>query len=445
MKNLLLASIMIYFAISLCVAQALSAEASTKPNIVVILADDLGVECLTPYGGTGHTTPNIDKLAAQGMRFTHCFSNPACSHSRANLLTGCYPFKNGVKEVIYDVERHKNTYLHTDQPSFARQIKKAGYTTAIAGKWQLAFLYQRNTINDFGFDQYQCWQIFKSDKTKTRRFHTPYFIKNGTLINETIKNRFGPDVNAEFLIDFIKTSAAEEKPFLAYYTSLLPHFPWVPTPESKDQDYQLPKATHKGNPKFFPDMVTYLDKNVGRIMKTLDELGIAENTILIFLADNGTDRGLKNSWGDGKRIAGGKGTMTDRGTHVPLIVRWPGQIKAGTTCDDLIDFSDLFPTLCQLAGVPLPEEKIHGRSFLPQLLGKPGNPREWVHIQDKNNRHLRSKTYILTNKNQLRPVVKIWEPPAKPNQNKYPEKEQAARTKLQAAFNKLDQQSQGEK
>ena len=295
---------------------------------MIILADDLGIECLSSYGGT-HETPNIDKLAAQGMRFTHCFSNPYCSPSRANLLTGRYPFKNGLKQVIFDEKAHANTYLHTDQPSFARQLNKAGYTTAIAGKWQLSFLHQRNTVNDFGFDQYQCWQIFrKHDKSKTRRFLHPWFNRNGTVIADEIKDRYGPEVNVEFLIDFIKINAAKHKPFLAYYTCLLPHFPWVPTPDSEDQNYKLPRATHKGNPKYFPDMVTYLDRNVGLLMQSLEESGIADDTVLIFLADNGTDRDLKNQWGEGKTIKGGKGTMTDRGTRVPLIVRWPKHIQA---------------------------------------------------------------------------------------------------------------------
>ncbi|MCF7955301.1 MAG: sulfatase-like hydrolase/transferase [Phycisphaerae bacterium] len=435
---------LIRISVVLCVAVLIaasnndSAKAASKPNIVVILADDLGIECLSTYGGTSHQTPNIDQLATQGMRFTNCFSNPYCSPSRASLLSGRYPFKNGLKRVIFNEQAHANIYLHTDQPSFARQLKKSGYTTAIAGKWHLCFLHQRNTINDFGFDQYQCWQIFNEDKLRTRRFHTPHFNRNGKLIAEQIKDRYGPEVNVEFLIDFIKTNAAKKQPFLAYYTCLLPHFPWVPTPFSKDQDYELTNARPKGNPKYFPDMVRYLDKNVGRMMQALQELDIVDNTVFIFLADNGTDRDLMNNWGDGKSIKGGKGSMTDRGTHVPLIVRWPGHIKDGTVNDDLIDFSDLFPTLCELAGAPLPEEQLHGRSFLPQLLGKPAKPRQWVHVQDKDDRYIRSKEYILNNKNQLRPVVKIWQDPAKANQNKYPAKEQAARKKLEAVFDKLN-------
>lgn len=339
--------------------------------------------------------------------------------------------------MIYDVKAHADIYLHTDQPSFARQLKKAGYTTAIAGKWQLSFLHQRNTVSDFGFDQYQCWQIFNENNKKTDRYYSPCLNRNGELIAEEIKDRYGPDVNVEFLIDFIKSSMKKKQTFLAYYTCLLPHYPWVPTPDSADQSYRPKSAADKGSSKYFPDMVKYLDKNVGRIMQTLEDQGIADNTVFFFLADNGTDKYITNNWGDDKKIHGGKGTMTDRGTHVPLIVRWPNHIKAGATCDDLTDLSDFMPTLCELAGAPLPEDEINGQSFVPQLLGKAGTPREWIHVQNKNNRHVRSKDYILNNKNQLRPVVEIWEDPAKPDQNIYPEKEQTARKELQAVFDKL--------
>lgn len=418
-----------------------AAEPTRPPNIVIILADDLGIECLSLYGGLSHKTPNIDKLASQGMTFSHCFSNPTCSPSRATLLTGRYSFQHGVKEVIWNEKRHANTFLKTHQPSFARQLKQAGYATEIAGKWQLSFLHQRNTITEFGFDAYQCWQIFRDDGSKTRRFHKPHFNRNGQVISEQIADRYGPDVNADFLIDFIQTQAKRDRPFLAYYTCLLPHFPWVPTPDSTHQNYQPPNPMHKGDPKYFPDMVRYLDKQVGRIMKAVDDTGAGDNTVFMFLADNGTDQELWNRWGDGVDVLGGKGSMTDRGTRVPLIVRWPSKIKAGSTCADLIDFSDLLPTLCDLAQAKRPVETIHGRSFAPQLLGRPGNPRPWVHIQDKNARHLRSQDFILNNKNQLRPVVGIGQPPAKPNTNRQPEKERAAREALQAVFDELDRPS----
>ncbi len=404
-----------------------------KPNIVVILADDLGIECLKSYGGTSHETPNIDELARQGMRFTRCFSNPFCSPSRASLLTGRYPFKNGLKTVLHS-RAQENLYLHPDQPSFARQLKQAGYATGLAGKWHLSLLHKHNTIRDFGFDQYQSWQIFDEKGRKTTRYHQPHLNRNGTIIADEVKERYGPEVNLEFLLDFMKTNAAKKQPFLAYLTTVLPHYPWEPTPDSAEKGYRQPDPEHKGDLKYFPDMVAYLDKNVGRVLRTLDELGIADNTIVMFLADNGTDRDLVNLWGDGVKVRGGKGTLTDRGTHVPLLVRWPGHIQAGSKCDDLIDFSDFLPTLCELAGAPLPAVEIHGRSFAPQLLGKPGNPREWIHIQHEGQRQVRNSEYMLNNKGRLQRVVELG---GKPAEAADPGKDAAARKSLQAVFDRL--------
>lgn len=408
-----------------------------KPNFLVILADDLGIESLSAYGGKSHQTPHVDRLAASGIKFTHCFSNPYCSPSRGTLITGRYPFLNGLKEVLFDGKRQANTFLHPDQPSFARQLKQAGYATALGGKWHVSLEHRHNTIRDFGFDHYVTWQIFRDDNTKTERYYEPHYIQDGENISHRIKDRFGPDVSVEFLIDFIKASAARRQPFLAYYSSILPHFPWVPTPDSTEQPAAVKTRNDVGDPKFFPDMVRYLDKQIGQLLQTLDETGVAKNTIVLFLADNGTDHRLTSQWGEGRTIQGGKGTMTDRGTRVPLLVRWPGRIAPGSTCADLVDFSDFLPTLCELAGAPLPAAALHGRSFAPQLLGRPGAPREWVHVQDKEARYLRSKDFILTNRNQLRPVVEIWETEPKTATITETDQTRAARKTLQAAFDAL--------
>jgi len=408
----------------------------TKPNVVFILADDLGVECLSAYGGTSHKTPNIDRLAKEGMRFTKSFSHPFCSPSRGSLLTGRYPFQNGLKVVLHS-KKQENIYLKTSQPSFPRQLKQHGYATQIVGKWHVSLEHKHNTIREFGFDHYQTWGIFDEKGEKTTRFWNPYLLRDDRIIAAEIKNRYGPDVDLEVYLDFIKTNAKAEKPFLAYYSTCLPHYPWEPTPDSKEKTYRAPNSDHKGDPKYFPDMLAYLDKQIGSMLQTLDDLGIADNTIIIFLADNGTDTGLINQWGEGKSIAGGKGTMTDRGTHVPLLIRWPGKIKAGSVCEDLVDFTDFLPTLCELTGAKLPEPSIHGRSFAPQLLGQPGQPREWIHIQNGDNRQLRNHDYMLTDKDQLRRVVPLWEDPAKPNENSDPVKDAAVRKSLQAVFEAL--------
>jgi arylsulfatase A len=418
-----------------CVVSAAETP-GTKPNVVFILADDLGVECLSAYGGTSHKTPNIDRLAKEGMRFTKSFSHPFCSPSRGSLLTGRYPFQNGLKVVLHS-KKQENIYLKPSQPSFPRQLKQHGYATQIVGKWHVSLEHKHNTIREFGFDHYQTWGIFDEKGEKTTRFWNPYLLRDDRIIAAEIKNRYGPDVDLEVYLDFIKTNAKAKKPFLAYYSTCLPHYPWEPTPDSKEKTYRAPNSDHKGDPKYFPDMLAYLDKQIGSMLQTLDDLGIADNTIIIFLADNGTDTGLINQWGEGKSIAGGKGTMTDRGTHVPLLIRWPGKIKAGSVCEDLVDFTDFLPTLCELTGAKLPEPSIHGRSFAPQLLGQPGQPREWIHIQNGDNRQLRNHDYMLTDKDQLRRVVPLWEDPAQPNENRDPEKEAAVRKSLQAIFEAL--------
>jgi len=407
-----------------------------KPNVLLILADDLGLECLSSYGGTSHQTPNLDRLAKEGMRFTHCFANPLCSPSRAQLLTGRYPFLNGLK-VVLSSKKQEDIFLRPSQPSFPRQLKQHGYATQIVGKWHVSLEHKHDTIRDFGFDHYQTWSIFDDRGQKTTRYWNPYQLRDGRVIAEEVRKRYGPDVDLETHLDFIRKCAQEQKPFLAFYSTYLPHYPWEPTPDSKEQGYRAPDVAHKGDAKYFPEMVAYLDRQIGAMLRTLDELGVADDTIVIFLADNGTDVGLRHQWGDGRVIAGGKGTMTDRGTRVPLIVRWPGRIEAAGTCTDLIDLSDFLPTLCALTGAPLPAARIHGRSFAPQLLGQPGQPREWVHIQNANNRQVRDREFMLNNQGELRRVVELWEDPAKPDANTDPAKEAAARKKLQAIFDEL--------
>jgi len=370
------------------------ASAAQRPNIVLIMADDLGMECVQAYGGRSYQTPHIDRLAREGMRFTRCFANPYCSPSRAQLLTGRYPLHNGMRRVIYDPQRHREFLDPKQETGFANLLKSAGYKTAMAGKWQVSFLYERDTVRDFGFDEYQCWKIVDSAGTRNSRFAAPVFVRNGKTLEEELAGKYGPNVNAEFLIDFMRRN--KERPFLVYYAMLLPHFPWEPTPHSDEPLKKSP--TRMGDPKYFPDMVAYMDHLVGRIVKAVDDLSLSDNTIILFTADNGTQRGLKSKWSDGqttRTIVGGKGMLTDAGTHVPLVVRWPKHIKPGAKCEELVDLSDFLPTFVELVRAKLPEKRINGRSFLPQLLGKSSEPRQWVHIQDKGRRYVRSKRFML--------------------------------------------------
>lgn len=414
--------------------------AAERPNVVVILADDLGVEGVGCYGGQSYETPNIDRLAAGGVRFTHCFSNPLCSPSRAELLTGREPLHNGISRVIYDVKRHRE-YLDPDREQIvANLFQNAGYATAMAGKWQLSFLHERDTINTFGFDEYQAWQIFRDDE-KTSRFANPSLRLNGTL-RPVVDGGYGPDENCAFVNDFIRRH--REEPFFVYYACLLPHYPWEPTPNSSDP--LKPAADGLGDKKYFPDMVAYLDTIVGRIVANLEELGLRKNTLVLFVADNGTDRRLTSAWSDGSRnanVVGGKGTMTDAGTHVPMIANWPKRIQPGV-CDDLVELCDILPTLGSICRLEPPKNPINGVSFAPQLglsLDEVTR-RQWVHVQNMKQRHVRSRRFILGNDGNMRPVVGIGEKRADTISDVLSAENAAEKAKLRAALEHVEQFSQ---
>lgn len=405
-------------------------KSSGRPNIVMIMADDLGYECLQCYGGRSYPTPHLNKLAAEGMKFTHCFSSPYCSPSRAQLLTGRYPLHNGIKRVIYDPKRHREFLDPKRETSFANLLHDAGYTTAIAGKWQISFFFEHDTVRDFGFDDYQCWKIVDANHERNSRYANPVFIRNGKILEQELGGKYGPDVNVEFLIDFMKEN--RDRPFLVYYPMLLPHFPWEPTPDSKTPLRESP--TGMGESRYFPDMVAYMDKLVGRITDAVDQLGLKENTLILFTGDNGTQKPLVSRWGpDNRMVLGGKAEPSDAGSRVPLLARWPGKIKPNSVCHDLVDFSDFLPTFVDLGQSELPTKKIDGRSFSAQLFSQPGTPRQWVHVQKEDVRYVRSRDWILTDKNELRPVVELGMPPAHPVPSPgTPEQEQIRKELTQA-------------
>lgn len=339
-----------------------------RPNIILILADDLGFECIGANGGTSYQTPHIDKLAAQGMRWENCHSQPLCTPSRVQIMTGQYNVRNYTRFGVLDREL----------VSFANIFNDAGYKTAVAGKWQLGK--QKDSPQHFGFEESCLWQqtLPRTDEEgHDTRFSNPTLEFNGEVRHFT-NGEFGPDIVSDFICDFIEENKNE--PFFAYYPMLLTHCPFVPTPDSEDYDPADPGSlSYKGESKYFPDMVAYMDKLVGKIVSKVEELGLSENTLIIFTGDNGTDQPIVSMF-KGSEYPGGKGKTTDNGTHVPLIVRWDNSIEEGTECMDLVDFSDFLPTLCDVADIEIPTQlKIDGRSFLPQLLCEKGNPREWIY------------------------------------------------------------------
>lgn len=342
-------------------AQQLNAKSSDRPNIVLIMADDLGYECIGANGGTSYETPVLDKLAAEGMRFEHGYSQPLCTPSRVQIMTGIYNVRNYVRFGVLD----KN------ETTFANLLRDAGYATCVAGKWQL--LGDFAGPGRFGFDEYCLWQLNR----RPGRYPNPGLEINGKQVDYA-GGEYGPSVATDFICDFI--ARKQDRPFLVYYPMILTHCPFEPTPDSPDWDASSKGSpTYKGDAKYFGDMVTYMDKVVGRIVAKLEEHGLRENTLILFTGDNGTDAPVVSMMGD-RKVKAGKGNMSDNGTRVPLIANWPGTIPTGRVCQDLVDFSDFLPTMCQAAGVSVPQElKIDGRSFLPQLKGDNGDPRDWIY------------------------------------------------------------------
>ena len=336
------------------------------PNIVLIMADDLGAETIGCYGGKDYRTPRLDQLAAKGVRFENCFSQPICNPSRVQLMTGRYNQRN------YE----GFGYLNPKEISFGKLLRDAGYATCIAGKWQLGG--NADTINDFGFDEHCLWNMNRyqrkavdagQPKSWLNRYWASTFYQNGKWV-EHGKEIYGPDVCANFIGNFI--GRHKKRPFLIYYPMILPHDPFEPTPDSR-------KRGGKDKKQNFTDMVEYMDKIVGKVVDDLKRHGVWEDTLFIFTGDNGTSKEIQSATRKHGVIQGGKGKMTDAGTKVPLIVYWKGRSLKGESLSSLVDFSDFLPTLCDAAGVALPKDRVlDGRSFVPVLSGDRAAERDWV-------------------------------------------------------------------
>ncbi len=348
------------------------ARAANKPNILVIMADDIGFECYSGYGSETYSTPNIDKLAATGAKFTQAYSQPLCTPSRVKIMTGRYNFRNYTTFGQMDLT----------QPTFSKMVKANGYATCVAGKWQLSPWDLKGPFKA-GFDEYCLWHFAgrgKSKKTgpgkfrsKGSRFKSPKLFRNGKLIPRT-EGKYGPDLVTDHIIDFINRK--KDDPFLVYYPMILVHNPFDPTPDSRDWE-KTDKS--RGGREHFREMVAYMDKTIGRVVARLDELGLRENTLVLVTGDNGTHKTITSPFPGRGEIQGGKGLTTDAGTRVAFVANWKGQISPGTVIDSPVDFADVLPTIGDATGSRIPDGT-DGRSFLPLLRGDSSKPRGWIFI-----------------------------------------------------------------
>ncbi|MCK5209422.1 MAG: sulfatase-like hydrolase/transferase, partial [Cyclobacteriaceae bacterium] len=271
-------------------------SANQKPNIILIMADDMGYECLSSNGSLSYSTPELDKLAANGIRFTQCHSQPLCTPSRVKIMTGRYNSNNYIDF----------GYLDVKELTFGTILKDAGYKTMVAGKWQLNGVQTKeegytdtNRPNQFGFDEYCLWWL----TAKGSRFANPRVVQNGELLETTIDD-YGPDIVSDYITDFIERN--REQPFFIYYPMLLVHSPFQPTPDSPEWD--LPGKRTENDNKYFKDMVEYTDKVVANIVNKLEELNLRDNTIVIFNGDNGTNSAITTQTINGP-YKGGKGHL----------------------------------------------------------------------------------------------------------------------------------------
>jgi arylsulfatase A len=274
-------------------------------------------------------------------------------------MTGKYNFRN------YE----DFGYLNPNEETFGNLLKNAGYSTCIAGKWQLNGLNRNNPGNQdvtrpnhFGFDEYCLWQLNQST-AEGERYANPLIIQNGKELPRD-PNAYGPQIMADYVIDFIDRNA--NKPFFIYYPMILPHSPFVPTPYSPE--WKEPSMRFENDTAYFTDMIAYLDKIIGQLKTKLKEKKIWKNTLFIFTADNGTHRAVYSNT-ISRKVKGAKGETINDGNHVPLIISWPENIKKGSIFNGMIDFADFLPTLADIAGIEPSSYYTDGKSFINILNG----------------------------------------------------------------------------
>lgn len=344
----------------------LAGEPSARPNIVMILVDDLGFGDLSCQGAADVKTPHIDRIAAEGVRFDRFYSNcPVCSPTRAALLTGRYQDLVGVPGVIRTNPANSWGYLSPQAVLLPKLLKEAGYGTALVGKWHLG-LEPENAPNARGFEHFHGFlgDMMNDYYTHRREGHN-YMRLNDAEIDPP---GHATDLFAEWACDFI-AKRSKDKPFFLYLAFNAPHDPIQPPKEWLEKVKQRePNMTAKR--AGLVALIEHMDAGVGRVLKTLDEQGIAKDTLVIFTSDNGGSLPVGATNGPHR---GGKTMVYEGGLRVPAFARWPGKIAPGSRTDRIALTMDLMPSMAEVAGATIAHE-IDGRSVLPDMLGQ---KRDW--------------------------------------------------------------------
>jgi arylsulfatase A len=387
-------------------AKAGGPSAGKQPNVVLILVDDWGNRSLSAFGGAV-PTPHLDRLAREGMVFTHAHAAPMCAPTRDEMLTGC------------SRARFKGR-PGADVPFFTNHLQRLGYATGMAGRWFVGSVFDPPLR---GFDEscilvngYRHWApdvMVWGSKGAMKDLNQPPVrgrlneweipLEGDARHTATrLPDRYAEHVAFDFLADFLERH--RDGPFFAYYSSKLVHVPHAPTPDADPDEVAVFKAAFAGiynrhmkglreavvreakrrgvrlpgHKAYRNKGIAYLDQMVGRLVAELEALGLRENTLILFTSDNGNS-GVDPVREGVETLPGRKGDSREGGTRVPFVANWPGHVEPGSTCDDLVHVQDLGPTLLDLAGGRMPADRpCDGSSFAPQLLGRKGEPREYV-------------------------------------------------------------------
>ncbi len=365
-KSIMASAVTSAFALSLpLLATAGEAEKNEHPNFIIIYLDDMGFGDIGQTGAIGYQTPNIDRMAKEGVFFSHYYSPQAvCSASRIGLLTGCYPNRVGFSGAIDHSAKHG---INPEEETIAEVLKKKGYATAAFGKWHLGHL-QPFLPKQNGFDEYfgipysnDMWPFHPSGKNYYPPL--PLIEGNETIATNTDQSQFTTQFT-ERTIQFIEKN--RKNPFFIYLAHPMPHVPLAVSDKFKGKSQQ----------GLYGDVIMEIDWSVGQILATLDRLKLSENTLVIFTSDNGPWLNYGNHAGSTGGLREGKGTSFEGGQRVPCVMRWKGHLADGTVCNKMVAGMDILPTLAHITGAPLPEKKIDGVNILPLMQGdKNANPR----------------------------------------------------------------------
>lgn len=348
------------------------------PNIIIIFTDDQGYGDLGSYGAIGFETPHLDKLAAQGMRFTNFYSGSAvCSPARAALMTGCYPPRIGITKVLFPFD---DIGINAEETTIAEMLNEKGYSTAIVGKWHLGHHHEFLPLQH-GFDEYfglpysnGMWPLDHGGKpvqgagSRERRVAPPLPVIDGNDVVDTVGALSDQDMlttrYTERAVDFIERN--RKKPFFLYLAHTMPHNPLGVSGKFRGKSAQ----------GLYGDVMMEIDWSVGEVVKALKENGIENNTLVIFTTDNGPAQTYGNHAGSAGGLREAKGSPFEGGFRVPCIMKWPGMIEKGTVCNSMASLLDIFPTLAAITGSTMPHKKIDGINILPLMQGRDESLRE---------------------------------------------------------------------